>query len=90
MFFHGSGVPESSQNRPKSLREASWAPSWAQSDLGSPWETGKAIQKDIWGLFGRKREGEEPGGGLPWPTARPPGRGRGGVETLKKVIFGVV
>ena len=49
--IEGSGVPESSQNRPKSLREASWAPSWpqkcAQSDLGSPWETGKAIQKDI-------------------------------------------
>ena len=73
MFFHGSGVPESSQNRPKSLREASWAPSWpqkcAQSDLGSPWETGKAIQRDIWGLFGRKREGGEPGRGLRWAGA---------------------
>ena len=91
MFFHGSGVPESSQNRPKSLREASWAPSWpqkcAQSDLGSPWETGKAIQRDIWGLFGRKREGEEPGWGLPWPTAGALGRGRGGVATPQKVTF---
>ena len=46
------GSKKSFQNRPTSLRGASWAQSWpkecAKSGLGSQWETRNEIWKDIW------------------------------------------
>ena len=76
-YIHGSEIPKSFQNRPKSLRGASWAPGWpqvrAKSGMGSPWETKNAIWKDVWSHLGHQGEGEESG----WTSAQaPPGYGR--------------
>ena len=90
-FFRFRGSQNRSKIVPKSLRRGSWTPGWpqegAKSDLGG---SGNALEgfREAWKASWEANKADNfPGPRLRWARDGPPGRGRGGVVTLRRRLY---